>query len=409
MFFMKLYEFEGMQIFQQAGIQTPQQVVIQSIDELEKTYDLLHKGSVVVKAQTLAGKRGKAGAIKFCDTKLAAKNAIKQMLNKVILNETVTKLLIAEKLAVDKEYYFGLIFSQELRSPMLILSAKGGIDIEETEKLHPELVYKFPIDILQGISDENVKKMLFTAVFPEEDIEQLSQIIRKCWKAFSDFDMKMVEINPLIKTKQSQFIAADSVIVLDEAAEYRYKIRFPPRVGIGRELTPIEIAAKKIDEDDYRGVAGRTYIDLDGDIGILASGGGASITCVDALISYGGKPANYTEYSGNPSAEKVEKLARVVLSKKGLHGLWIIGGTANFTRIDITISGIIAALKEIKPKFPIVVRRGGQGEKEAFAMLDQAAKDYGLNITCYDDTTPMTISAKILADKVKEYKQRCKE
>ncbi|MBI5392572.1 acetate--CoA ligase family protein [Candidatus Woesearchaeota archaeon] len=406
---MKLYEFEGMQIFAQTGIAIPQQVVIQSIEELEKTYDLLRKGSVVVKAQTLAGKRGKAGAIKFCDTKSATKNAIKQMLNKAILNETATKLIVAEKLTVKKEYYLGLIFSQELRSPVLILSTKGGIDIEETEKLHPEIVHKFPINILEGIDEKIAKQFSKTAQFQENEINELARILVKFYKAFSDFDMKMAEINPLIKTKENKFIAADAVIVLDEAAEYRYKIKFPQRMGIGRELTPIEIAAKKIDEEDYRGVAGRTYIDLDGDIGVLASGGGASITCVDALISYGGKPANYTEYSGNPSAEKVEKLARVVLSKKELNGLWIIGGTANFTRIDITIGGIIKALKEIKPKFPIVVRRGGQGEKEAFAMLNQAAKDYGLDISCYDDTTPMTVSAKILADKVRNYKERCRK
>ena len=177
-------------------------------------------------------------------------------------------------------------------------------------------------------------------------------------------------------------------------------------MGIGRELTPREAAAKKIDEEDYKGVAGRTYIDLDGDIGILASAGGASITCVDALISYSGNPANYTEYSGNPSAEKVEKLARVVLSKPNLHGLWIIGATANFTRIDITMSGIINALKDIKPKFPIVVRRGGPGEEEAFQMLENAAKQYNLDMTCYKDTTPMTITAKILVEKVNQYKKK---
>src|SRR3989338_4478887 len=147
--------------------------------------------------------------------------------------------------------------------------------------------------------------------------------------------MKTVEINPLVEDKNGDLIAADAVVVLDDDGLKRHKFNFPKRTGL-REQTPREIAAKKIDEDDYKGVAGKTFVDLEGDIAVLASGGGASIVAMDALLSYGGKPANYTEYSGNPSAEKVKKLTQVVLSKPNLHGLWIVGGTANFTRIDLT-------------------------------------------------------------------------
>ncbi len=406
---MKLYEFEGMQIFQTVGIPIPKQIVISNHSEIVNASSQFHNKEIVVKAQTLAGKRGKAGAIKFCKNLEEIKHATKQMLNKIILNETVTKLLLVEKLAIEKEYYIGLIFSQELRSPVLILSTEGGIDIEETEKIHPDKIKKFPISINEGLTAIKAEEFLNQANFPKKEIPELIKILTKCWQAFCEYDLKMMEINPLIKNNKAQFIAADAVIVLDDAAEYRWKIQFPARMGIGRELTEREIAAKKIDEEDYRGVAGRTYIDLDGEIGVLASAGGASITCVDALISYRGKPANYTEYSGNPSAEKVEKLARVVLSKPNLTGLWIIGATANFTRIDITMSGIINALKDIKPKYPIVVRRGGPGEKEAFEMLEKAAKEYDLDMVCYNDTTPMTLTAKILIEKINQYKQKIKK
>jgi len=129
------------------------------------------------------------------------------------------------------------------------------------------------------------------------------------------------------------------------------------------------------------------------------------MTVMDALISYGGKPANYTEYSGNPTPEKVEKLAKVVLSMS-INGLWIVGGTANFTDIKATlVDGILKALKEIKPKYPIVIRRAGPNDKEAFEIIKKEAEQYNLDIHLYDENTSMTESAKILLDLVKKYKE----
>lgn len=395
---MKLYEFEGKLLYKEAGIQIPEGNVVQASDQIPPIIK-----PVVVKAQTLAGKRGKAGAIKSAATKQEAEKCAAEMLNHIILNETVSKVLIEEKLDIKEEYYLGIIFSQEERSPIFLLSKHGGIDIEEVPK---EKIIKHTINYLKGFSEEEAKTLVKKAGIPHT---KLIEIMVKLYQCFVNNDMKMCEINPLILTKDNQLIAADAVVVLDDSSQFRWKHQFPERVGVGREKTAMEKAANAIDADDYRGVAGKTFIELDGDIGILASAGGASITCVDALISYGGKPANYTEYSGNPSAEKVEKLTRIVLSKPNLHGLWIIGATANFTRIDVTMGGIINALKDIKPKFPIVVRRGGPGEKEAFEMLKKAAEEYDLDMTCYNDTTPMTLTAKIMVDKVNNYKQKNKK
>ena len=155
------------------------------------------------------------------------------------------------------------------------------------------------------------------------------------------------------------------------------------------------------------GIAGKTYIDLDGNIGILASGGGASITAVDALLSYNKKPANYTEYSGNPSPEKVEALTRIVMSKQDLKGLFIVGAKANFTQIHETIGAIIKVIKEQKPCYPIVFRRAGPGDKEAKELVERTAKELNLDMEWYGEETPITVAAKKIAEKVERYQKRC--
>jgi citryl-CoA synthetase large subunit len=161
------------------------------------------------------------------------------------------------------------------------------------------------------------------------------------------------------------------------------------------------VAAKKIDEGEayYRGTAGK-YIELDGDIAMILNGGGASIANMDALINVGLKPANYTEYSGNPPREKVYQLAKVVLSKPGLRGLWMAGVVANFTNIKETFLGIIDALDEIKPAYPIVVRRDGPESKEAFELLRECAARNNLNIKMFTKEVSMSYTATILASMV---------
>ena len=166
--------------------------------------------------------------------------------------------------------------------------------------------------------------------------------------------------------------------------------------------------AKEIDKNDHRGSAGSAYIELDGDIAIIAAGGGGSMVNMDALIALGGKPANYTEHSGNPPAEKLEKLTKIVLSKEGLNGCWFVGATANFTDIYETLAGFVDGLRSIKPKpaYPIVVRRGGPRFEEAFEMLKEVGKKEGFDFHIFGPETPMTSTAKIVVDLVNNYKKK---
>lgn len=384
---MLLYEFEGKKLFKSCGINIPKSQLIESIDS---SLALRMTNGVVLKAQTLSGKRAESGGIiKVKEIKdLGLK--IKELFGKTINGEKVTKILIEEMIPHDEEYYLSFSYSTETRTPIMTFG-KGGTGAEEKG------AKTYPVDILMGCQGENV---------PEE----LKETAIKLWEVFTKYDCELVEINPLVVAKnpsasdgrsgQSHVVALDAKVILDDDATFRREEKFEERNLFGRAPTQAEIEARKIDEGDHRGTSGSVYWDLDGNIAVIAAGGGGSVVNMDALIACGGKPANYTEHSGNPPREKLQKLTEIVLSKPGLKGCWFVGGTANFTDIYETLMGFVEGLKNIKPKpqFPIVIRRGGPRDKEAFAALEEIGKLEGFDFHIYGRETPMTQTAKIMVD-----------
>ncbi len=370
---MILFEFEGKELLKKYGINIPESQLISSIDEKIEI-----KSPFIVKAQVLSGKRKDAGGIG---------DKVEEILGTVVNKETVEKVLVEEKIEFTKEYYLSISYDTGYRSPIVTFSSAGGTGIEERK------VDIFPINILNSEPE-----------YPEEvQISgDIKEFIVQLFKLFLDEDATLVEINPLV-VSNGKLIALDAKVNLDDTASARHKERnFSPRSVPGYSPTDNEVAAKKIDENDYRGTAGSTYFDLPGDIAVLASGGGASLTSMDALIAAGGSPANFTEYSGNPPKEKVEKLTQIVLSKPGLNGLWVVGAIANFTNIYETLSGFLDALRKIspKPKFPILIRRGGPHDKEAFEML-RGVKDFDLHL--YGEDISISESAKKMVELAKNY------
>lgn len=384
---MKLYEFEGKTLLAKHGITIPDGIVVKTGDDHTPEHH-----SVVIKAQVLCGGRGKAGGILIAHSKEEAKEHIQTLQNTTIKGETPSCILVEKQLDIENEYYLSITYDTRHRAPVVIASRHGGVNIEDQD------VKINPIDLSEEFTKEKAKEILSKANF--EDAEEVSTILLNLFNCFKENDCRIAEINPLIKTKDGQLIAADAKVVLDTDALSRQSHDFPARSASGRELSEFEIAAKKIDADDHRGTAGGSFYDLDGDIAILASGGGASLTCVDALIGYGGKPANYVEYSGNPSREKVKALTKVTLSKPNLKGCWVVGGTANFTDIYETLGGFMDALDEINPSYPIVIRRAGPRDIEAFEMIEQRAKEKGYDITLFSNDMPMTLTAQTILEKV---------
>ncbi len=379
---MNLYEFEGKQLFITHGIVTPCSVVVRRGDDVTTAYASLGVVDVVVKAQVLSGKRGKNNGIRFCATLEEVQSAVDDLFSLQIRDQYVAAVLIEEKLQIAREHYLSITYNTTTKQPMVVYSTKGGMDIEEVE-------------------ENEIRKTNIEILNPSVPVD--IPYVQELWKCFFSEDARVVEINPLIQTADGRFIAADAKVALDDDAFYRHPQweQYEPRTMLGRLPTEREIEAKKIDEGEayYRGTAGK-YIELDGDIAMILNGGGASIANMDALIQAGLSPANYTEYSGNPPREKVYQLAKVVLSKPGIKGLWMCGNVANFTNVKETFLGIIDALDEIKPTYPIVVRRDGPESAEGFALLEECAQRNHLNIKMFKKDVGMSETAGVLAQMI---------
>lgn len=400
---MNLKEFEGKFLLNKYNLNISKGLTI-SQDSIKQSGLQIDNFPVFIKAQVLSGKRKAAGGIQIAHNLKQATLEISTMFNTEINNEKVEQILIDKAVEFDKEFYTSIMIDSRSRRPLLIISNQGGSDIEEIKKTNPTSIRTLEINILKGIPTSDIQALTHDFDFSEKQFKNFKTTINELYKCFIENDLKLLEINPLVLNENTnEFTALDSKTIIDDNAMYRQKIPFQLRTGL-RAKTILEQRANDIDKDDHRGVAGTSYIDFGGNIAVLASGGGASVIAMDALISYGGNPANYTEYSGNPPAEKVTKLTNVVLDQPNLQGLWIVGGTANFTSIYDTLKALIDVVVERNFTKPIVIRRAGPEDEKAFEMIRDLADKHNLNIELYGRETPITLSAKYIVDKVNKEK-----
>lgn len=394
---MKLYEFEGKQLLARGGILTPLGDIIHR--DSEAALKRFTADEVILKAQMLEGKRGKNGYI-FSPGDWSEVQAKTQQWFK---SQKVASVLIEEKLKKSEEYYVSCLYNTIPRQAEVVFSAYGGTDIEELSQKFPKAIVRLPIDALEGLAPWQARQLVKDGGLESADIVRVADILVRLYNIYNKYDCRVAEINPLIKTVDGELIAADAKIELDDNALFRLPVGLLPD-RLPTEENPREKAAKEIDSFDYRGSAGSTYIDLPGDIGVLASGGGASMMAMDMLIGAGGRPANFTEYSGNPPRSKVKRLTEIVLSKPNLKGLWIVGATANFTDIFETLMGVVEGLRSstVATKIPIVIRRAGPRDEEAFAMLRKIKKDEGFDLYLFGNETSIGKSAEVMVEKTKK-------
>ena len=371
---MKLYEKEAKKILEESSVKIPG-------NSSERS---------VVKAQVLVKNRKEHGGIKFAENREEAEQLATQMKSSKVDGHDVEEVLIEDQVEILEEYYVSFLYDTDVRTPVMVFSSDGGTGIENREVSKLELEADL-WRIRQFLKENGVES---------SELNSLASTVSKLQKAFFQNDARMLEVNPLAKTEEG-YVAVDAMMDLDDDAAYRHNWGFPERSEFARDKTKREINAEKIDEDDHRGVAGK-YTELNGNIAMMLAGGGASLTNMDALIAYGGEPANYTEYGGNPPTEKVYRLSKVIMSKPGLKGLWHVGGTANNTDIFRTMKGFCQALDEIQPDYPIVIRRDGPHADEAFELLRETRDKLDLNMTLYRNDASMTETAKTLMEMVEE-------
>jgi citryl-CoA synthetase large subunit len=418
---MDLYEYEAYdKIFKRFGIPVPRYMFVTEVKEEVEEF-VRQLGECVVKSQVLVGKRGKAGAVRVCSSPEEAIENIKALLDYPVYGEKPVGVLVVEKAKILKEIYASVTYSTDHRAPVLTLSFEGGVDIEEVD---PSKIGIYPVNPLKGLYPHMVRNYLLDLGMPEEYmgvLRQLSEVIANMYRAFWEAEARLLEINPLAIVERNGklgVMALDAVVKIDDDASVPPSKVYGVRTALKRPPTERELAAAEIDRDDHRGKAG-SYVEMDGDIAMMTFGGGGSTVTIETTYAVGLRPANFTDIGGNPPAEKMYKITKIILSKPGIRGVLVCGGTANNTRIDVTLGeGVANAIRDLKkegkldPNWVWVVRRNGPEAEKGLRMLYEAFKECGVKGEIYDSTLPLTeapIRLKQLLDRCEAQAEKKKD
>jgi len=356
---MKLHEYQSKAIFAKYGIPIPKGRVAATAEEAKTIAEEL--GSrVVIKSQVLVGGRGKAGGIRLAKTPEEAREVATQILAMEIKGLPVRKVLVDEAAGIEKEIYLGITNDRAARKPVMMASAAGGVDIEEVARVSPEKIIKIHIDPLLGLRDYQARDLAGGIDLPRDHWRTFGQICRGLWQAYVDCDATLAEINPLVITADNRLIALDGKMVIDDNAIFRHQ-----DLSELRDLdveAPAEIEARKY---------GLSFIKLDGNIGCMVNGAGLAMTTMDITKLFGGEPANFLDIGGGASAEKVAAAMRIILMDPMVKAV-LINIFGGITRGDEVARGILAAIDEVKPKVPMVVRLVGTNAEEGRQILANA-------------------------------------
>lgn len=359
---MNFEEHAAKPLLRAVGIETPQGRLVTSAEDAGKAASEI--GPCVVKAQVPTGKRGKAGGIKLAKDAREAEAHAAAILTLTIADYRVERLLVEAQVPIAHELYASVLNDPETKGPLLLFSAQGGMDIEEIAASHPAALVRLPIDIRKGLDKSTLEKAL-----PKQlpfDRGAVVNVLAQLYQAYADNDAELIEINPLVVTKDGRLMALDCKFVLDDSAVPRREEL--ARTGSPEILTALEERAKPL---------GLKFIELDGEVGVLANGAGLTMTTMDAVRHFGGRPANFMEIGGE-SYTKAKPALQLVLSNPNVKCL-LVNFCGAFARTDVMAQGVIDAWLDLKPAIPIIFTIHGTGEDEAIAMV----KDR-LGITPYD-------------------------
>jgi len=356
---MNLHEYQSKQIFARYGIPIPRGRVASNSDEVKQIAEELG-GRVVVKSQVLVGGRGKAGGIRLAKTAEEAQELANKILGMEIKGLPVRRVLVDEAVGIEKEIYLGITNDRASRKPVMIASAEGGVDIEEVAARSPDRIIRLHIDPLLGLREYQSRDIAVAIDLPKEYWRQFMAVADGLWQVYKDNDATLVEINPLVITKDKRLVALDGKMVIDDNALFRR-----PDIAEKRDLdveAPEEITARKY---------GLSYIKLDGQIGCMVNGAGLAMATMDIIKLYGGQPANFLDIGGGAGAEKVAAAFRIILSDPNVCAV-LINIFGGITRGDEVARGILAAIQEVKPTVPMVVRLVGTNAEEGRRLLADA-------------------------------------
>jgi succinyl-CoA synthetase beta subunit len=356
---MDLLEYQGKQLFARHGVPVPTGCPASTVDEAVDAADEIGY-PCVVKAQVKIGGRGKAGGIKVAKDRAEAEEHAKAILGMDIRGLTVHEVWVEGASEIASEYYASVIFDRSEKAPLLMLSTKGGMDIEEVAESDPNAIARLHVDPLLGFQDFHGRRLAFEAGVDADVVRPVGAMLAKLYDVFVAEDATLVEVNPLIVTPDREVKALDAKVTLDDNALYRHADNAALRDVSAED--PQERMAKE---------RGLTYVKLDGNIGILGNGAGLVMSTLDVVAQAGGQPANFLDAGGGSKAEAITQAVEVILSDDKVKAVLfnIFGG---ITRCDEVARGLIEAFNQIKPQVPFVVRLDGTNDKEGRELLAEA-------------------------------------
>jgi succinyl-CoA synthetase beta subunit/citryl-CoA synthetase large subunit len=380
---MRFYEYESKALFRRHRLPLGQSRVVHSVDEARAAASELG-GPVVLKGQVLSGGRMKAGAVKFADDPGQAAAHFEAIMPVEVAGQKSRSVLVEEKSPVAQEYFVSVTWDGRRKLPVLLFSDMGGIDIEEVAEKHPEHVSKTHFSSILPLSPRIAKEAISATGVSGGDLNRLTPIVFELMNIFLDYDLTLAEINPLARLEDGRFAVLDGHVDMEAEARGRHKALLD-ELGIGEEETrqarpptPFEIAGRKVNEVDHRGVAGNV-VEFDGNLGLVIGAGGGSLTLFDAVRKHGGKPANYCEIGGNPSVGKACELTKLILGKPGVERIAVMMNVVSNTRVDIVARGVIKGCIESgkDPSDVITIFRiPGAWEDEGFKILRKYGVEY---------------------------------
>ena len=357
---MDLYEYQGKQLFAAQGIPVPSGEVAETPEAARAAAERIG-GRVVVKAQVQVGGRGKAGGIKVADGPEEAEQHARAILGMDIKGHTVHRVWIEAASDIEREYYASITFDRGAKKPLVMLSAAGGIDIEEVAATRPEELARIHVDPLTGFQPHHGRWLAYHANIDAAAIRDVVTVLERLYAGFISLDAMLMEINPLILTKDGKVVALDAKVTLDGNA-----------VGRHPEMAEFQESEAEDPQEKMARERGVTYVKLDGDVGILGNGAGLVMSTLDVVALAGGRPANFLDAGGGSKADEVVTALEVLLSDPKVKALLvnIFGG---ITRCDEVAEGLLTALERLGATLPIVVRLDGTNEEEGRRIIADRA------------------------------------
>ena len=359
---MDLFEYQARDLFEKYGVPVLQGRIADTPSEAEAAAAAIG-GTVVVKAQVKTGGRGKAGGVKVAHSPAEAKEKAEQILGLDIKGHVVKRVMIAQGAQIEREFYFSVLLDRSNRTFLSLCSVEGGMEIEQLAVERPEALAKIPVSAVAGIDKAKAKEIAIAGGFPAELVDAVADVFVKLYRVFKEEDATLVEVNPLVLTKQGDIVALDGKVTFDDNAEFRHD-----RESMERDvLDPLEAKAKEMDLN---------YVKLDGEVGIIGNGAGLVMSTLD-VVAYAGerhggvKPANFLDIGGGASAEVMAAGLDVILNDPQVRSVFVnvFGG---ITACDAVANGIVGALNTLgdRASKPLVVRLDGNNVEEGRKILN---------------------------------------